>query len=144
MRLNCDTVECSGRKLGWNIQSCVGYRVSFGTRVVILCKSCVVERVQDAGGVFNMGGKQNGGEGRKKGYIYLSSCDILVKLVLLVTEHKTAQPSWCRTTRHLINMSCICKGQTPGALHVEQTAIYECKRLGDRKLCNVMCCESIS
>jgi len=40
--------------------------------------------------------------------------------------------------------SCICNGQTPRPLHVEQTAIYECKRLGDGKLCNVMHCESIS
>jgi hypothetical protein len=29
-----------------------------------------------------------------------------------------------------------CNGQTPGALHVEQTAVYKCKRLGDIKLCN--------
>ena len=34
-----------------------------------------VERVEDAGGVINMGGKENGGEGGKKGYIYSSSCD---------------------------------------------------------------------
>ena len=27
---------------------------------------------------------------------------------------------------------------------MEQTAVYECKRLGDGKLCNAMCCESIS
>jgi len=40
--------------------------------------------------------------------------------------------------------SCICNGQTPGALHVEQMAIYECKRLGDGKLCNATRCESIS
>ena len=38
----------------------------------------------------------------------------------------------------------ICNGQTPGALHVEQTAVYECKRLGDGKLCNTTGCESIS
>jgi len=40
--------------------------------------------------------------------------------------------------------SCICNGQTPGALHVEQPAVYECKRLGDGKLCNASCCKSIS
>jgi hypothetical protein len=34
-----------------------------------------VEKVEDAGGVFNTGGKENGGEGGKKGYIYSSSCD---------------------------------------------------------------------
>jgi hypothetical protein len=53
--------------------------------------------------VFNTGGKQNVGEGGKMGYIYSSSCDVLVQLVLLVNEHKTAQLSSCRTTRHLIN-----------------------------------------
>jgi len=30
-----------------------------------------------AGGVFNMGGKENGGVGGKKGYIYSSSCDLV-------------------------------------------------------------------
>jgi len=40
--------------------------------------------------------------------------------------------------------SCICNGQTSGALHVEQMAIDECKRLGDGKLCNAMHCKSIS
>ena len=39
--------------------------------------------------------------------------------------------------------SCICNGQTPGALHVEQTAVSECKRRGHSKICNRMCCESI-
>jgi len=34
--------------------------------------------------------------------------------------------------------------QTPGAVHVEQTAVYECKQLGDDKLCNATRCESIS
>jgi hypothetical protein len=77
--------------------------VCFGTRGVVLCKSRVVERFQDPGGVFNRGGKQNGGEGGKMGYIYSSSGDVLVQLVLLVNEHKTAQPSSCRTTRHLMN-----------------------------------------
>jgi hypothetical protein len=42
------------------------------------------------------------------------------------------------------NESCICNGQTAVALHVEQTAIYDCKRLGDGKLCNMTHCESIS
>ena len=36
-----------------------------------------VERVEDAGGVLHMGGKENGGEGGKNGYIYLSSCDLI-------------------------------------------------------------------
>jgi hypothetical protein len=40
--------------------------------------------------------------------------------------------------------SCICNRQTPGTLHVEQTAVYEFKRLGDGKLCNATHHESIS
>jgi len=48
-----DTVERSGRKTRVNVQSCVGYRVCFGTRGVVVCKSRDVEIVQDAGGVFN-------------------------------------------------------------------------------------------
>jgi len=68
-----------------------------------LSKSGDVMRVQDADGVFDTGGKQNGGAGGKKGYIYLSFCDFLVQLALLVNEHKMAQPSSCTTTRHRIN-----------------------------------------
>jgi len=40
--------------------------------------------------------------------------------------------------------SCDCNAQPPGALEVEQMAIYECKRLEDSKLCNATCFESIS
>jgi hypothetical protein len=65
-----------------------------------LCKPHVVERVQDAGGLCNTGGKQNGGEGGKQGYIYSSSSNFLVQLVVLVNQHKLAQPLSCRTTRH--------------------------------------------
>jgi len=43
--------------------------VCFETRGVVLCKSCDVKRVEDAGGVLYMGGKVNGGVGGKKGYI---------------------------------------------------------------------------
>jgi hypothetical protein len=57
-------------------------------RGVVLYKSHVVERVQDAGGVLNMGANQNGGDGGKMGNIYSSSCNFLVQLVLLVEEHK--------------------------------------------------------
>ena len=49
-----------------NVQSCVGYQVCFGTRGVVLCKSRDVDIVQDAGGVFNTGSKENGGVGGKK------------------------------------------------------------------------------
>jgi len=40
-------------------------------------KSLDVERVGDAGSVLNTGGQGNGGEGRKKGYIYSSSCYLI-------------------------------------------------------------------
>jgi len=40
--------------------------------------------------------------------------------------------------------SCVCNGQTAGALYLEQTAVYECKRHGDSKLYNATCFESIS
>ena len=36
-----------------------------------------VQRVEDAGGVLHTGGKENGGEGVRKGYIYVSSCDLI-------------------------------------------------------------------
>jgi hypothetical protein len=42
-----------------------------------------VERVEDAGGVLNTGGKENGGEGGKKGHIYSSSCDLIHILYFL-------------------------------------------------------------
>jgi len=64
-----------------NVQSCLGYWVCFGTRGVVLCKSRDVEIIQDTGGVFNMGGKENGGVGGKNEYIYPSSCNFLVQLV---------------------------------------------------------------
>jgi hypothetical protein len=44
---------------------------------IVLCKSRDVERVEDAGGVSSRGGKENGSEGGKKGYIYTSSCDLI-------------------------------------------------------------------
>jgi hypothetical protein len=62
-----------------------------------------VKSVADAGGVLNMGGKENGGEGGKKGYIYSSFRNFLVQSVLLVNEHNTAQPSSYTTSRHLMN-----------------------------------------
>jgi hypothetical protein len=41
--------------------------------VQVMC----VERVEDAGGVLPTGGKENGSEGGKKGYIYPSSCHLI-------------------------------------------------------------------
>jgi len=60
-----DTVKCSGRKPRGNVQSCVGYRVCFGTRGVVLYNSRDVEIVLDAGGVFDTRGKENEGVGGK-------------------------------------------------------------------------------
>jgi len=40
--------------------------------------------------------------------------------------------------------ACIRNRQTPGALHVERRAVYECKRLRDGNLCNATRCKSIS
>jgi hypothetical protein len=72
-------------------------------RSVIVCKSRVVKRVQDAGGVFNTGGKQNGGDRGMMGYIYSSSSDFMVQLVLSVNEPKTAQSLSCGITRNVMN-----------------------------------------
>jgi len=49
--------------------------VCFGTRGIVLYKSRDVQSVEDAGGVLNTGGKENGGVGGKKEYIYSSFCD---------------------------------------------------------------------
>ena len=68
-----------------------------------MCKSRVVERVHDAGGVLNTKGEQNEGEGGKMGYIYLSSCNFLVQLVLLVNEHKMAKNLSSESTGHHVN-----------------------------------------
>jgi len=42
----------------------------FETRRVVVCKACKVERVDDAGSVLHMGGKENRGKGGKKVYIF--------------------------------------------------------------------------
>jgi len=62
-------LKCGGRKPRVNVQRCVGYRVCFGSRGIVLCKSRDVEIVQDAGSVFHTGRKENGGVGGKKEYI---------------------------------------------------------------------------
>jgi hypothetical protein len=86
-----------------NVRSCAGYRVCFGTRGNILCRSHDIEGVQDTGGVFNMGGIQYSGTHRKKGYIYSSCHNLLIQLVLLVIGYETVQPASCRTSRQLMN-----------------------------------------
>jgi len=59
------------------VKCCVGYRVSFGMRGVVLCKSRDVKIVQDAAGVFNTGVNDNGGVGEKRASIYSSSWDLI-------------------------------------------------------------------
>jgi hypothetical protein len=44
---------------------------------MILCKARDVDRAEDAGGVSNMGGKENAGVGGKTVYIYSSSCNVI-------------------------------------------------------------------
>jgi len=72
--------------------------VCSATRGIVSLKSRDVEIVQNAGGVFNMGGKENGGERGRKRSIYMSACDFYVERVLLVNENETAQPSSCATS----------------------------------------------
>lgn len=62
-----NSVACSRWKPRGYIHSCVGCQMSFGTRGIVLYKSCNVERLQDAGGVINTRGKQNGGVGGRRG-----------------------------------------------------------------------------
>ena len=52
----------------------------FGTRGIVLCKSRDVE-IRIPVSVYNTGGKENGGVGGKRGYIYSSAGDFLVQLV---------------------------------------------------------------
>ena len=87
------------------MKSSVGYWVCFGTRRDVLFKSRDVKIVQAAGSVFNTEGTDNGGVGGMKGYIYLSTCDFLVRLVQLVHECTCAQPSSYTITRHLMNVN---------------------------------------
>jgi len=59
-----------------NEQCCVGYRLCFGTRGIVLCDSCDVEIPPDAAGVFTMRGTDSRGVCGKKGYTFSSSCDL--------------------------------------------------------------------
>jgi hypothetical protein len=67
-----------------------------------MCKSQVIKRVENAGGVLTRGGHGKSGIGRKKGKIFWSFCDFLVRLVFMVCELNSAQPSSCKTSRHLM------------------------------------------
>jgi hypothetical protein len=86
-----------------NIQSWVDDRVCFGVRGIILCRSHVVERVQDAGGVFDTTRKKNGGEDGKMESINSSYSDVLVQLFSLANKHNTARSSSCKTASDLMN-----------------------------------------
>jgi len=65
-------------------------------RGIVLCQSPDVEIVQKAGGGFNMRGKENGGVGGRKGYIYLSSWNFLVQL--LRYDNFDSYPAFCWLT----------------------------------------------
>jgi len=93
-----DTVAYSGRKPRGIVQSCVGYRVCFGARHLVLSKSCDVEVAQDAGGVLYKGGREKGGVGGKKGYIYSTYCDYLVQLVRYDNVDSYPALCWLKNT----------------------------------------------
>jgi hypothetical protein len=82
------TVAYSGTQPRGSVQSEVDYQLCLRTRGVGLCQSYDVERVPDAGGVVNLGGKENSFKGGKKGYISSSFCMYIVQPALLVNEHK--------------------------------------------------------
>jgi len=62
-------------------------------RGVVLYQSGDVEIVQNTGGGFDAGSTENGGVGRKKEYIYPSSCDVLVQLVRC--DNFDSSPAFC-------------------------------------------------
>jgi len=74
----------------------------------------------------------------------------IVVAAIATTGRVYTSISGLRQSQHLSiwplrhDASCICNGQTPRALDVEQMGIYECKQLGDGKLCNTAHCKSIS
>jgi len=72
-----DTFKGRGREPRVNVQHCVGYRLCFETRGVVLCKSHDIEIGQDAASVFCVGGNEFGGVAGEKGYINLFSCDLI-------------------------------------------------------------------
>jgi len=62
----------------------------------VLCQSRDDSIVLDAYCVLNSGGKGNEGVGRKKGYIYSSSCEYLVQLVRY--DNFDSYPAFCWLT----------------------------------------------
>ena len=75
----------------------------FGTGWIVLCKSLDVERVEDAGGASNTGGKEKGGVGGKKGYIYSSSGNFSV-------QGSTCEFFWLTNTKR----PCLHLAELPG------------------------------
>jgi hypothetical protein len=76
---------------------------------VVLCKSHDVEIVLDAGSLFDCrqcfyrGGKENGGDGGKKGYINSAFYYLCIFWVVFDTAQNMARPSSCAAARHLMN-----------------------------------------
>ena len=92
------------------MESYIDYRVWFRTRSYAVCKSCDVEILQDCGGVFNSGGKENCSVGAKKRYIYSSFCDFLLQLVKY--DNVDSYPAFCRLTN--TQRPCLHLAQWPG------------------------------
>jgi hypothetical protein len=77
-------------------QSCVGYRVCFTTRGIVLCQSRDVKIGWNVGGVYNIGAKEKQGVGGTKEYIHSSSGDNLVQLVRY--DNCDSFPAFCWLT----------------------------------------------
>jgi hypothetical protein len=62
----------------------------FGNERRYFVQVTCVERVEIAGDVLNTGGKEYAGEGRKKGYIYSNSCDLIHIVIATVIGYQAA------------------------------------------------------
>jgi len=96
---NFNSVKYSGTKPHGNLQSGECYQVWFGTLGAAMYKSGNFQIVQDGGSVFRTEGRENGGVGRKKGYICLSFCDFLVQLVTYDSFHSYSAFCWLRNIK---------------------------------------------
>ena len=85
------------------IQRCVGYRVGFGTRGVVLSKSRDVKMRMLSVCIIREQKRKEVYAGRRDIYTQVSVMSWFNLWVLLVNERKMAQPSFWRTTCHLMN-----------------------------------------
>ena len=84
-------------------QSCVGYRVCFGMRGIVFCNSRDVKIRMPSVCIIQEEKWKKVYAGRRDIYTRVPAISWFNLWVLLVNEHKTAQPSSCRTTCHLVN-----------------------------------------